>query len=57
HLIALGFSDFRIRTLGYSAKIQLPSKEFDKLPENRAAIVKELKKYYDEVLLDLEMRA
>lgn len=57
HLMALGFFDFRIRTLGSSAKIQLPPGQFDKLPENRAAIVKELKKYYDEVLLDLEVRA
>ncbi|MBK5252204.1 MAG: ATP-dependent sacrificial sulfur transferase LarE [Peptostreptococcaceae bacterium] len=56
-LFSLGFTDFRIRMLGAAAKIQLPSVQFDKLLENRAAIVKELNKYYDDVLLDLEVRA
>lgn len=57
HLMALGFSDFRIRMLGSSAKIQLPSGQFDKLPENRAAIIKELKKHFNDVLLDRKVRA
>lgn len=56
YLLKLGFSDFRIRVTGSLAKIQLPPIQLNILLENRAKILKELKKYYDEIVLDLEVR-
>ena len=52
----LGFSDFRIRLLGNAAKIQLPAAQLDLMLQHRETILTELKKYYDSVLLDLEVR-
>lgn len=56
YLFSLGFSDFRVRRLGTAAKIQLPSAQLSKLLEHREKILKELKKYYTSVLLDMEVR-
>ena len=56
YLFSLGFTDFRVRMAGTSAKIQLPSSQFGLLLENRASVVCELKKDYKSVLLDLEAR-
>ena len=55
-LFSLGFSDFRVRTLGENAKIQLPASQLPLLMEHREEIVGELKKAYNTVLLDLETR-
>lgn len=57
YLFSLGFSDFRIRMMGDTAKLQLPESQLNILLENRAKIVAELKKYYRSVLLDLEVRS
>ena len=56
YLFSLGFSDFRVRLLGNAAKIQLPAPQLPMLIDHRAEILSELRKYYDGVLLDLEVR-
>ena len=56
HLFSLGFSDFRVRMTGTSAKIQISAAQFQLLAEKRDSIVRELKKYYSSVLLDMEAR-
>lgn len=56
YLFSLGFTDFRVRMTGNSAKLQFPEQQFPVLLKKREAIVKELKRYYDSVLLDLEVR-
>ena len=55
-LMGLGFSGFRIRLLGDSAKLQLPASHLPRLLTLREQVLKELKKYYSGVLLDLEVR-
>lgn len=55
-LFSLGFSDFRVRTTQNTAKIQLREADLEKLIANRAAILAELKKYYKNITLDLEVR-
>ena len=52
----LGFSDFRIRLMGTSAKLQISEKEIPLLLANRETILNRLKIDYTEVLLDLEVR-
>lgn len=55
-LFSLGFTDFRVRTQGNHAKIQLPEAGFSLLLEHRGEILAQLKKYFDVVTLDLEPR-
>ncbi len=55
-LFSLGFTDFRVRTQGKHAKIQLPEAGFPRLLAHREEILAELKKYFDEVTLDLQPR-
>lgn len=55
-LASIGFSDFRIRMVGDSAKIQLLESQINMLLENRVTILNELSKYYDAVTLDLAVR-
>ena len=55
-LMALGFSDFRIRLMGDTAKIQLKESQFERLLSQRAEIYHTLKQFYSAVLLDLEVR-
>jgi len=55
-LFSLGFSDFRVRMSGTAAKLQVPASQIEKVFENRKAIVRELKRYYSAVTLDLEAR-
>lgn len=56
-MAAKGYSDFRIRmTTDGSAKIQLKAAQLSKLMAEREEILKELKKYYKAVTLDLEVR-
>ncbi len=56
-LMSMGFSDFRIRKIGDTAKLQLPENQLEKLMECRKELVENLKKYYKNVTLDLEVRA
>lgn len=53
---SLGFTDFRVREAGDAAKIQLKASQMPRLIELRNEITEELKKYYNDVLLDLEER-
>lgn len=55
-LQSFGFSDFRIRLLGDSARIQIKEDQLPLLVTHRKAILSELKLYYTSVLLDLEVR-
>ncbi|MDE7366293.1 MAG: ATP-dependent sacrificial sulfur transferase LarE [Lachnospiraceae bacterium] len=55
-LHSLGFTDFRVRLFGDSAKIQIPELQLDRILKYRKEILQELKKYYSAVLLDLEVR-
>lgn len=55
-LSELGFADFRVRTLGNSARLQVKQEQFPLALEKRNEIVTELKTYYDSVMLDLEGR-
>ena len=55
-LFSLGFSDFRVRMAGNSAKLQLPESQLEKLMAQRSEILQTLKQYYDSVTLDLEVR-
>ena len=56
YLFALGFTDFRVRSREGHARIQLPESQWEKLAKHRAEILRELKKYYVTVSLDLEVR-
>lgn len=55
-LAGLGFTDFRVRMLGDAAKLQLPASQLSALLAQRETILRELKKDYSDVLLDLEVR-
>ncbi len=55
-LRSLGFTDFRIRYLDGSAKLEIREEQIPLLLAKRAAILTELKKDYKTVLLDLEVR-
>ncbi len=55
-LFSLGFRNFRVRMDGGRAKIQVPEEELLPVLKMRRKILQELKKYYEEVLLDLEVR-
>lgn len=56
YLFSLGFQDFRVRAKDGQARIQLPEAQWGLLMQHRAEILKELKKYYVTVSLDLEVR-
>lgn len=64
-LFSLGLTNFRIRliesesneSMTHTAKIQIPASQFDKILSQRNRIVKELKKYYACITLDLEERS
>lgn len=55
-LFGLGFRDFRVRMVGNTAKLELRETDLPLLLENREKIVAELRKDYDSVLLNLEVR-
>ena len=55
-LFSLGFTDFRVRMAGTAAKLQFPEGQLEKLLRRLEQIVTELKKYYSDVWLDLEVR-
>ena len=56
YLFSLGFSDFRVRTVGEMAKIQVTKEQFPLLVEHRKEIVGKLSEMYEAVCLDLEAR-
>lgn len=56
YLFSMGFTDFRVRILGDCGRIQLPESQIPALLDRRDEIVRELKKYYSALLLDLEVR-
>jgi uncharacterized protein len=56
YLSQWGFRDFRVRSMGNAAKIQVREGDLSLLMEHREDILEELKKYYTGVLLDLEVR-
>ena len=56
YLFGLGFTDFRVRMAGSTARLQFPDSQMSRVLERREEILKELKKYYTAVLLDLETR-
>ena len=53
----LGFTNFRIRYLDGSAKIQVPESQFPLLMQHRQTILCKLQQDYTAILLDLEARA
>ena len=55
-LFSLGFTDFRVRRTGNTAKIQIKEDQFDRLIAIKDKIRTEFMKYYDAVTLDLEGR-
>ena len=57
YLFSLGFTDFRVRMAGRSAKIQLPAAQMPHLLEHRQEILDRLGQDYDAIWLDLEARA
>ncbi len=56
YLSALGFTDFRVRRMGNAARLQVRAGQMEKAIRDREKIVRELKRYYTAVLLDLESR-
>ena len=55
-LSSLGFADFRVRSREGMAKIQVTAEDLPRIIENREAVFEDLKRYYKEVTLDLEVR-
>ena len=56
YLTALGFRDFRVRSVGDMAKIQIRDEDLELAMTHRKEILNGLKKHYTGVLLDLEVR-
>lgn len=55
-LFSMGFRDFRVRTQGTFAKLEINYNQIELLFEKRESILKELRKEYSLVFLDLEFR-
>ena len=56
YLTELGFRDFRVRTVGDAAKLQIRGADMPLLMARREEIFVELKNYFSAVWLDLEVR-
>ena len=56
YLAQLGFRDFRVRTVGEAAKLQIRGADMPLLMARREDIFAQLKQYYSAVWLDLEVR-
>ena len=56
-LMTLGFTDFRVRTAGGHARIQLPGNQTWHLLKNKDKVLAELKPLFKSVSLDLEERS
>lgn len=57
YLFSLYLSDFRVRLIGNSAKIQVPENQIAIVIKNRIKILTYLKSMFDDVVLDLEVRS
>ena len=55
-LMSIGFNDFRVRVFGGGARLQLKKAQMEKAFKEREEIVKVLKPFFDEILLDMEAR-
>lgn len=55
-LARMGFSNFRVRKIGDTAKIQLPGSQLKDLLDHRTEIINIFKQYYKNITLDLEIR-
>ncbi|MDR0498113.1 MAG: ATP-dependent sacrificial sulfur transferase LarE [Holophagales bacterium] len=55
-LFSMGFTDFRVRILNDSAKLQVPLEQMRAVLDNRERILQAFKPYFDAVLLDLTDR-
>ena len=56
YLAGLGLRDFRVRTMGNTAKLQVRASDLNLVVTHREQITAELGKAYEGVLLDLEVR-
>lgn len=56
YLFSLGFTGFRVRLFHGCARLQLPAGQLPRLLERREEIDHKLRRHYDGVLLDLEVR-
>lgn len=56
YLTSLGLRNFRVRSFGDTAKIQVTASDFSVILEQREAIMERLTQEYSSVLLDLEVR-
>lgn len=56
YLAALGFRDFRVRTGRGGARLQVRREQLELALERRTDILTELKRYFETVTLDLEVR-
>lgn len=52
----LGFTDFRVRVVGDTAKIQLPENQMKMMIEKREEIVNQINKSFENIVLDLVPR-
>lgn len=55
-LFAMGFTDFRVRVFHDAARLQLPENQLNDAVARRGEVRERLKKYFDIVLLDTEVR-
>ena len=55
-LMDMGFSDFRVRVFGGGARLQLKESQMADALNKREEIVKALKPFFNEILLDMEAR-
>ena len=56
YLSDMGFRDFRVRSQGDTAKLQVTENDLPLLMRHREDILQELKKHYTSIVLDLEVR-
>lgn len=56
-LSSLGLRDFRVRSVGDTAKLQVTAADLPRVLEFRQEILTELKKHYSGIVLDLEVRS
>jgi PP-loop superfamily ATP-utilizing enzyme len=54
-LTDMGFTDFRVRTDGRMARLQLRQADWDKIVPARDAIYNALLQYFEHVVLDMKM--
>lgn len=55
-LIAMGFTDFRLRIASQMAKLQLPSAQMEKAIQKRQQILETLRPHFTSIVLDMESR-